>query len=287
MTNSAPKSTWVRLLCRFVPLVLVIYAIFLVLLVFLENRMIFFPTRLNASVDWKALGFKYEDAWITTSDGFRIHGWYFPCDKPRAYILFAHGNAGNISDRSDLMWELQERFSVASLFFDYRGYGLSDGKPYEKGILEDARAARRWLAEKAGIPEDEIVLMAESIGCGVMVDLAATDGARALVLESGYTSLPDVAATAMPGVPVRWLMRTRLNALQKIGQYRGPLLQFHGSRDSIIPIRLGRRLFDAANEPKTFVEIPGGDHNDPRSALFFRELDAFLDELAPVGSGED
>jgi fermentation-respiration switch protein FrsA (DUF1100 family) len=262
-------------------LVLLAILIGWVVLMGLENRMIFFPTKHPDGADWTGAGLKFEDAWITTADGVRIHGWYLPVEKPRAYVVFAHGNAGNITHRDDLMHVLQKQLNVSALFFDYRGYGRSEGSPSGWGILADARAARKWLAEKVGVPEQQIVLMAESIGTGVMVDLAANDGARGLVLENAFTSLPDVAADAMPFLPVRWLMRTRLNSESLIGKYHGPLLQVHGAEDSIIPFKLGRRLFAAANEPKRFVEIPGGDHNDPRTPLFFRELDKFLDELPP------
>ncbi len=280
--RSAPSTlSWPTRLWQVARLVLLAYVIVLVILMIFENKLIFFPARFPDG-DWTGAGLKFEDAWITTADGVKIHGWYLPCDAPRAFIVFAHGNAGNITHRDDLMRELQDRFRVTSLFFDYRGYGRSEGSPYEAGILADARAARQWLADKAKIPESDIVLMAESIGCGAMVDLAAKDGARGLILENAFTSLPDVAANAMPGVPVRLIMRTRLNSLSKIAAYQGPLLQSHGTHDSIIPFNLGQQLFAAANEPKQFVEIKQGDHNDPRTQQFYRELETFLNALPPA-----
>jgi fermentation-respiration switch protein FrsA (DUF1100 family) len=109
--------------------------------------------------------------------------------------------------------------------------------------------------------------------------LAAADGARALVLESTFTSMPDVGQTIFPLLPMHWLMQTRFDSVTKIGKYRGPLLQSHGTADRLIPYQIGRRLFDAANEPKQFVPIPGGDHNDPQSEEYYRVLAAFLEKV--------
>src|SRR5581483_1114172 len=150
---------------------------------------------------------------------------------------------------------------------------------YEQGILADARAARAWLAQRVGIVERDIVLIGRSLGGGVMVDLAATDGARALILESTYTSLPDVAAMHYPWAPVRWLMRTRLDSINKIGRYRGPLLQSHGDWDEVIPFELGERLHAAANAPKQFFTIPRGTHNNMPPAKYYDALDQFIETL--------
>ncbi len=114
-----------------------------------------------------------------------------------------------------------------------------------------------------------------------MVDLAASDGARGLILENTFTSIPDVAAYHFPWLPVRLLMRTRFDSINKIGTYHGPLLQMHGDADQIVPYALGKRLFEQANEPKRLVTVDGGDHNDPPSAASLAAIDAFLDQLPP------
>ena len=157
---------------------------------------------------------------------------------------------------------LYDRFGLSVMTFDYRGYGRSEGSPDEAGILQDARAARAWLAAREGIPESEIVLMGRSLGGGVMVDLAA--------------------AETTPWIPAKLLMRNRLDSLAKIGHYRGPLLQSHGDADRLIPYELGQELFAAANEPKHFITIPAGDHNDPQTPEYYRALEEFLAALPPV-----
>jgi fermentation-respiration switch protein FrsA (DUF1100 family) len=131
------------------------------------------------------------------------------------------------------------------------------------------------------VAEADIVLVGTSLGGAVAVDLAAADGARGLVLENTFTSLPDVAAEQLPLLPVRWLMRTRLDSRGKIGGYRGPLLQAHGDADRVVPFALGRQLFEAANEPKRFVRVEGGGHNDPPSRESLLALEQFLTALAP------
>ncbi len=244
----------------------------------IENSLIFVPTRYPQG-NWQPVGLTFEDAWFKAADGTQLHGWYVPHERPRATVLFCHGNAGNLSDWADVLRILHDRVGVAVMIFDYRGYGRSEGTPSESGVLADARAARAWLARRAGIAENQVVLMGRSLGGAVAVDLAAKDGARGLVLESTFTSMPEEAHAAMPWSPVRTLMHTQFNSLAKIGHYHGPLLQSHGTGDRLIPYAMGRQLFLAANEPKQFVAIPGGDHNDPQTAEYYAALAAFLDRL--------
>jgi uncharacterized protein len=272
--------TWRRRVAVWLGLPLALYVLLIVGMLLMENSLIYFPMSYPHGI-WDPPGLEFEDAWFEAADGTRLHGWYVPHENPRAVVLFAHGNAGNLSHRYEVLEDLAG-IGVSTLIFDYRGYGRSEGTPSEAGILADARAARRWLAERAGIAEDEIVLMGESLGGAVMVDLAARDGARGLVLENTFTSLPDVAAYHYRWLPVRMLLRTRFDSVAKIENYHGPLLQFHGDADTIIPIAIGRKLFDAANEPKEFVNTAGRDHNDPRPEEFFAALDRFFDSLPPA-----
>lgn len=251
----------------------------------LERKYVFQPAKYPRGY-WEPVQFNHEDVWFTAEDGTKLNGWFVPHPNPRAVVLFAHGNAGNVSHRASTLRDLHERHGVAVLCFDYRGYGKSGGAPSEAGLLQDARAARKWLAQRTGVSERDIVLMGRSLGGGVMVDLAATDGTRGLVLESTFTSVPDVARNVLPLLPVKWIMSTRFDSLSKIRQYRGPLLQSHGDADRLIPIRLAKRLFNAANDPKRFVLVRGGGHNAPRSEVFHAALDEFLDALpaSPPGS---
>ena len=173
---------------------------------------------------------------------------------------------------------------LALLVFDYRGYGKSEGKPSEKGILLDARAARDWLAAKAGIAPSDVVLMGQSLGGGVAVDLAAKDGARGLVLASTFTSLPDAAKWHMPWLPVKTLMTMRLDSLQKIKNYEGPLLLSHGDADEMVPYEQGLALFRAAPGPKRMITVQGGMHNSEQPEEYRAALDEFIASLPPLGA---
>jgi len=254
------------------------YVLVMVVMMFFEESFIFFPSRYPAG-DWQPDGLTFEDVFFTAADGTRIHAWYVPHNAPRAVVLYCHGNAGNLSHRAETLRVLHEYVGVSVLIFDYRGYGRSDGKPDEPGVLADARAARKWLASREKIEETDIVLMGRSLGGAVAVDLAVRDGARALVLESTFSSLTDVAAYYYSLLPIRRLMRTRFDSVSAIASYHGPLLQSHGDADTIIPIEFGRRLFQFANQPKQFVTIHDADHNDLQPPQYYDKLTAFLDGL--------
>ena len=254
------------------------YLLVLMGMMFLERRLLFFPAPYPEG-DWHPTQLTFEDAWFQAADGTKLHGWYVPHGQPRAVLLIASGNAGNVTVWAEQLERLHHNFQVAAMVFDYRGYGRSEGTPHEAGILSDARAARTWLAQRVGVAESQVVLWGRSLGGGVMVDLAARDGARGLILERTFSALPDVAAYHYPWLPVRWLMRTRLDSLSKIGRYHGPLLQTHGDADEVVPLALGQRLFAAANEPKRFLLERQANHNDPASLEFEPALKEFLDAL--------
>lgn len=270
--------TWQGAIVRWIRWALAGYLLALLLMMFLENSLIYFPSRYPEGF-WQPAGLTFEDAHFTADDGVQLHGWYVPHAVPRAAVLFCHGNAGNITDRDDILRALHERVGVSVLIFDYRGYGRSAGRPSEAGLLRDARAARAWLAQREGIAETAVVLMGESLGGAVAVDLAAADGARGLVLENTFSSLPDVAAHHYRWLPVRWLMQTQFDAAGKIGRYHGPLLQVHGLADSIVPIEFAQRLFAAANEPKQLICLPRHDHNDPLPPSYYARLAKFVASL--------
>jgi uncharacterized protein len=276
--NSAKKKSWRRSVIRVIRTLGIVYILVIVCMMIFEESLIFFPSRYPEG-DWQPLGFNFEDAWFQAADGTKLHGWFVPREKSRVAILFCHGNAGNVTHRADILKIMHDNLDASILIFDYRGYGRSEGKPNGTGILADARAARSWLAKRENIAEKEVVLMGESIGGAVAADLAAKDGAKGLVLISTFSSLGEVAAYHYPFLPVRLLMRTRLDVAGQIANYKGPLLQMHGQADTIVPFKFGRALFDAANQPKQFLEFPNHDHNDFPPVEFFDALRDFLHKI--------
>ncbi len=241
----------------------------------LERAVVFRPAAYPAG-KWHPADLTIEEAWFQSDDGPKLHGWYVDHPQPRGVALFCHGNAGNVTVLADSLRILNERHRLAVMTFDYRGYGRSAGKPSEAGILEDARAARRWLAERTGTSETDIILMGQSLGGAVAIDLAARDGARALILASTFTSLPDVGASHMPWLLPRWNMTMRMDSLAKIRQYAGPVLISHGDADEVIPFAQGLRLYEAAPGPKRFFRVEGGKHNDPRPEEYRTAFEDFL-----------
>jgi fermentation-respiration switch protein FrsA (DUF1100 family) len=256
-----------------------IYLIVLLVMFLLEKKMIFPAPRYPAG-DWDPVGLQFEDVYFAAADGTRLHGWYLEHPTPKAYVLYSHGNGEHVAYVAPLLEQLREDLSVSVFAYDYRGYGRSEGSPSEKGVLSDGRAAHAWLAERAGIPPAQVVLMGRSLGGAVAVDLATTTGTRGLILESTFPSMPEVAAQFYWWAPVRLLMQTRLNSAAKIKNYSGPLLQSHGMNDEIIPVSLGRKLYNAAaSANKRFIAMPGIGHNDWPAPQYYAELARFIDEL--------
>jgi len=267
------------------------YLAVVVLLMLFEESLIFLPIRYPEG-DWRPAMLEFEDAWFETADGLRLHGWYCPARAGSPVILFSHGNAGNITHRADeiLLW--QRRLDVAVFIYDYRGYGRSEGKPSEAGVYEDARAAYRWLTEQKGVEPERILLRGKSLGSAVAMQLALEVPHMGLILESSFTSAPDMGALLYPWLPVRWLMHTRFDNLAKISRYHGPVLITHCRDDTIVPFRMGRKLFEAANEPKWFYAIKIGDHNDlhplvddgylPAIRQFLEQCRSIVAEKGPV-----
>ncbi|QDU97981.1 alpha/beta hydrolase [Lignipirellula cremea] len=243
----------------------------------LERGLLYQPQAFPAELENRAVPF--EEVQFTSADGVKLHGWYAGHPEPTAVALFCHGNAGNMVSRGNTLAILNQRHRLAVMMFDYRGYGKSECEPFEEGVLADARAARTWLSQRTHVPESEILLMGRSLGGAVAVDLAQ-DGARGLVLASTFASLPAVAGNAFPFLPTSLLMTERFNSLRKIKKYQGPLLQSHGDADQLIPLEQAQKLFAAApGKKKTFIVIPGANHNDPQSDEYRDALDAFLREL--------
>jgi fermentation-respiration switch protein FrsA (DUF1100 family) len=206
------------------------------------------------------IGLPYQTLRIPTSDAESLHAWFVPASRAEGTLLFFHGNAGNISHRLDSI-ALFHDLGLNVLILDYRGYGLSTGKPSEQGTYLDARAAWEYLTAERALQPGSIVVFGRSLGGAVASWLAARVEPGGLVLESTFTSVPDLGAQLYPWLPVRLLSRLRYDSRTNLARVHAPVLVIHSRDDEIIPVRHGRELFAAANEPKSFLELRGG-HND-------------------------
>jgi len=251
-----------------------------------QTRLIYFPSSALelTPVDVRL---KFDDVTLTTQDGVRISAWFVPADDARTTVLFFHGNAGNNGNRIPELKVLNSlHYNV--MILDYRGFGKSEGSPSENGTYLDAVAAWEYLVQIRGIPTKTIVIVGESIGGGVAIELARREQPGALVVQSTFTRLADIAALHYPLLPVGLLLRHRYDSVDKVGDIHCPKLFFHSTDDSLIPITMGRALYDAAAQPKQFLETPG-EHvggGFMYSDEFAERLRVFIDSAMPTDSGD-
>jgi pimeloyl-ACP methyl ester carboxylesterase len=227
-----------------------------------EHSQVYHPSR-ELEATPAGLHREFADVRFKAVDGIELHGWFFPADtnSPRARIAFliCHGNGGNISHRLDLCAALLE--TGASVFlFDYRGYGQSRGRPGEEGTYRDAQAAHAWLRQK-GFPGEHIIAFGESLGGGVVSELALRETLGGIVLQSTFTSIPDIGAELYPWLPVRWLSTIKYDTRRKLPRIKVPVLVLHSRGDDLTGYHHAEKNFAVANEPKIFCELRGA-HNE-------------------------
>jgi pimeloyl-ACP methyl ester carboxylesterase len=250
--ETSKKRRWIR------PLILAAFAY--MLLRWFEHSQVYHPSRAWDG-DPARYGMTFEDLSIPVGKNDRVSAWFLPANRSNTpnVFLVCHGNGGNISDRLDLARLLLD-CGPAVMLFDYRGYGKSTGRAGEEKSYEDSQAAYRWLREKGFAPAS-IIAYGESLGGGVAAELALREKTGGLILQSAFTSTPDLGAELFPFLPVHLLATIKYDTRKKLPMIHAPVLVMHGRADTLIPYHHGRNNFAAANEPKLFAEI-AGDHND-------------------------
>ncbi|MEO0801542.1 MAG: alpha/beta hydrolase [Cyanobacteria bacterium J06642_2] len=238
------------------------YAALLILLYVAQSRLIFRPSTVIAATP-ADINLPYEQLSLETADGVDITAWYIPAPasdpQNEIVMLFCHGNAGNISSRLDYL-AIFHGLGLATLTFDYRGYGSSEGQPSEEGTYRDADAVWNYLTDSRGIAARHIVLYGESLGGGVASYMAQRYQPGALILASTFTSLGDRALELYPFVPVNWLLKTKYESRDRLADVASPVLVIHSPDDEVIPFSHGLALHEAAKPPKQFLKITGS-HN--------------------------
>jgi pimeloyl-ACP methyl ester carboxylesterase len=245
---------------RILLLIFFFYVILTVFLFFNQKRMVYFPLREIIDTP-AAVGLPYREIFFKAPDGIRLCGWMVGDEAKNDVVLFCHGNAGNISHRLE-SFNIFHRMGLKSFIFDYRGYGKSEGSPSEQGTYRDVAAAWQYLIETENIPPQRIILFGRSLGGAVAAHLAAGSNvnARALILESTFTSIPELGAQLYPFLPVRLIARYHYNTRALLSRIKLPVLVIHSPEDELIPFSHGKALFEAAKEPKQFLRI-SGSHN--------------------------
>lgn len=258
-----------RMLFSLTIMAAIAYGVLALVIFIAQPGLIYYPEtgrHIIAAPDY--VGLAYEPIEISTADGETLHGWFVPAPAAKGTMLFFHGNAGNISHRMEYLL-MFHRLGYNTFIFDYRGYGQSSGSPSESGTYLDAQSAWRYLTEAKGIPPARIVLFGESLGGAVAAWLAMNEKPGALVLASVFTSVPDMAAKIYPFLPVRLLSRFDYNTIEYLQSVTCPVFDAHSPQDDIVPFAHGRALYQAAPEPKQFLELQGG-HN---SGFIFMQED--------------
>jgi fermentation-respiration switch protein FrsA (DUF1100 family) len=246
-----------------------------------EKGIVFFPdpylvgTPTDVNLD-------YEDVWFTAVDGVRLHGWWVP-QPGSPTLLWFHGNGGNISHRLENLALLWHQVRVQVFIFDYREYGRSEGEISRAGTFLDAAAAYQWVTAIQGIPAADLVLFGRSLGSALALDLAVRQPARALILESAFTSSHDMMALYAPFLGSWQPQGPTYDNLALIPRLEIPVLIVHGEYDEVIPVAMGQRLYTAAPEPKELYIIPRAHHNDTYLVGgddYFSRLGQFIHQLS-------
>lgn len=239
---------------------LVIGYLVLVAFVYLRQaKMLYFPSR-EIEATPADTGLAFEEIPLRTSDGLNISAWYIPSPQARGFLIFCHGNAGNISHRLDSI-RIFHDLRLDVLIFDYRGYGRSEGEPTEKGTYLDAEAAYDYLVKTKGVSPSRIIIFGRSLGSAVAAELALKRRAGALIIESGFSSVTDLGRKFFPHMPVKLISRFHYATIDKVDRISIPKLFIHSPDDEVIPFEQGTRLFEKAGKPKEFLKIRGG-HNE-------------------------
>ena len=265
--------------------VLLLYAGFLVLLRLAEPRLVYLPGPSRHLTPPPAeLELDPQRVEFPAADGVRLVAWLMraPRESDRRWLLICHGNGGNLSEAGrPFHYAGLRALGLNLLAFDYRGYGESGGAPSEAGLYLDADAAWRYLTDSLHVAPDRIVLFGHSLGSAVAVELATRVPASGLILDGALTSVTERAQEAYPYVPVRWVAQSRYPSMDRIGRLTLPKLFLHARADEVIPFSHGRRLYQAAPSPKTFVALAGGhaDAFERDSAAYFGAIARFLTTL--------
>lgn len=253
----------------------------LAVLLALENRFLYLPSRADEYWLPPPPALDARDVELTSRDGTRLHGWW--CEPPgwtpeQGAMLYSHGNAGNLSIRGEAVLLWVREMGTAVLIYDYPGYGRSAGTPSEAGLYAAGDAAYDWVTGVQKVPPEKLFLYGGSLGGAVATELASRRPCRAVVLVAAFSSFPDMAQKTFPWLPARWLVRNRLDNVARLPAIHVPVFIAHGTADTLVPASQAEKLYAAANEPKYLHRMVGHDHNLGPDREMYAALRTFLAE---------
>jgi len=244
-------------------LIIIIYFYFnqVSLIYFPDKKISFYPDQINLN---------YKDVYIITNDNIKLNSWYIPREKDSNLVIFCHGNAGNISGRIETIRLIHE-LDLSLLIFDYRGFGKSEGIISEKGLYLDLEAAYQYATKNLNIDKKKIIIWGRSLGAAVAIDFASKHKINKLIIESAFTSLPDVGQRIYPFLPIKFICTHKFKSINKIYKIKAFKLFIHSKKDELVPFSFGRLLYKKAILPKSFLEIHGDHANG-----FFESKDDYM-----------
>lgn len=275
-----------RVLLAVVIVILFCFLALGVMATLLKRNALFFPERYPSGL-WNTSRFPSPptEHFINTSDGVRLHSWLFRSSRIDPLLIWYHGNGGNLTHRADIAAELARR-GVSVLLFDYRGYGRSQGRPTERGLYEDGTAVYDFARDSLGLKPEDIVVYGESLGGPYAAHVAASRGARCVIIENSFSSLTSVAKAVYPYLPFRFFISDSLRTTHWLNKANVPVLIMHGRRDRVIPYHLGKELYDSVQTSKVFFESQTAGHAEIPSvegARYFETVVAFINRHAARG----
>ena len=261
-------------------LALVCFYVLLVVVVFFFQRNLLYHPSVNNYLKDQPVNepTEIEKVKIVTDDGIDLIGWFYANNiNDNKTILFLHGNAGSLENRTYKLNHFKD-LNLNFLIIAWRGFSGNTGKPNEKGLYKDAKGAIEWLKKK-GIKEKNIILYGESLGTGVVTEVAQNENFGGIILESPFTSMTNMGQKYYPFFPVKFLLKDKFESYKKIKKIRIPVLIIHGKVDKIVPYHMGEKMYELANEPKYFYSQEYGDHMVEYDEKLLLALKKFFESL--------
>ena len=230
------------------------------------------------NIDSTTAQFDYKEVHINSENDIKLKSWFAYANPNNKTILFFHGNAGELSARVYKLNKFHE-LNLNFLIISWRGFSGNNGKPTEQGLYKDAENAVAWLEAK-GISKKDIILYGESLGTGIAIELATKDQYSGVILESPYTSMIDMGKRFYPFLPISILQKDKYNSLKKLNMIKSPILVLHGKADTLVPFYMGKKIYDAANEPKYYYFPDIDNHMMTYDQNMMKTLSNFVDEIS-------
>ena len=253
--------------------IIIAYIVVIIFVYFYQRNLLYHPSENNYQND--TIQFNHQEIFIKVNDEIKLKSWIINKDlKNFKTLVFFHGNAGDLSNRIYKLNEL-DKLNINILLISWRGFSGNEGYPTEKNLYEDAEAAIKWLNKKK-VSNSQIILYGESLGTGVAVEIASKNNFNSIILESPFTSIENSAKIYYPYLPVRLLLKDKYDSIGKIKMIDTPILIMHGEKDDVVPISMGKELFEKANSPKQSYFSSEDDHMMEFNPSLLNEIKSFI-----------